>query len=165
MLLRMVACSVCFAVGLGSWNDCSWFVWAAWAALLIAEVGSFLCADYHLYRSKNPAAQGRTLTEGISPPQLVLKGAWGAYLVAFLLVLIVALAMEVRGWFLVFIAFTAFVGGYNARVWPFMRVAVSTWLPFFSALYLRGRIPSMSGVVAVSCVYAIFVIYDYIRGN
>src|SRR5205823_431494 len=127
-------------------------------ALIFSETGSFLATDYYaLKRHKFEAISNCPLiSTEISPPQLVLKGAWGSFLIAFLCVLIVMLKLESEGWKLPLLAFLFFVLSYYEGGEPFYfrkyRVASlltsvsSTWIPaYFSTLITGATLQSRVG--------------------
>jgi 1,4-dihydroxy-2-naphthoate octaprenyltransferase len=130
-----------------------WILICAPLGWIAAEVGSFLASDYYLYRRNrsNPAAP-RTISREMNPPQLVLKGAWGVYLLAFLCALVVAIALYERGWLIIPIAFAGFFLGYYSMADPiyFCRLpagrmfsaAASSWVPYFSGCYIAYQRPN-----------------------
>ncbi len=132
-----------------------------------AEIGSWLTEDYYQYRrNRNQEGSVETLTEKIHPPQLVLKGAWGAYLVALLFTLVAAILMAERGWVILLFAFGGFFSSYYAGAEPFhlnqfslgklISTLASTWIPFFSASYICGTFPREGTYFIVLITYLLF---------
>jgi len=133
-------------------EDLSWGLFEVGAlAWVLAEIGSWLAEDYYRYREgrgegKMSSPAMPTLSQQMTPPQLVLKGAWGVYLVAFFFSLIVTIALAERGWRLILIAFFGFLTGYY-RYAP----------PLFWNKRQGGKIVSLLGQIALPYLSALVV--------
>lgn len=127
----------------GSMQDAPWLVFLiGCVGFMLAELGNALAADYYEFKRKG-TQKGRLLSDWVKPEPLVLKGAWGAYLLAFLCVLIVTQTMGLSGWPLLLIATAGFFTGYYAQAEPFywdrsiigafLSSASCTWIPLLAS--------------------------------
>jgi len=154
----------CFLLGaLSTPRPASWLVLCAGVlGFLFVELGHALSTDYYDYRRlERDCIPSINWTAQFDPPQLVLKGAWGAYLIAFFFALVAALALADRGWPLLLIAAAAFGLGYIGAVRPgrtAWRPLASTWLPFFSGTYLADAIPPIAAYFTVLALQAVVIL-------
>ncbi|HLG18369.1 MAG TPA: hypothetical protein VI895_00965 [Bdellovibrionota bacterium] len=169
LFLQALVLLISYGLGAGTaaWeSDSRWILGVGTLAFLLAEVGSWLANDYYTYRShRDVASPPKTISAEIRPEQLVLKGAWGAYLLAFLPVVIVAMTMRERGWVLYGFALAGLVTGYyrNARplfwdrwLWAtWISELASTWIPFLTSAYIVGAWPHAWASAIVAALYVI----------
>lgn len=101
------------------WVLADFWVWLLGVlALFFFEAGNGLAKDYYDYRAFGPLRPG-LFTHGITPQPLVLKGAWGSHLLAFLFVLLLSMRLGFEGWQVVAWATVGFFTGYYAHAEPF----------------------------------------------
>jgi hypothetical protein len=101
----------------------------------------------------------------MEPPQLVLKGAWGSFLLAFGVALVVSFGMVERGWMVVLLAwmgfFTAYYEGSPPFFWrkrksgAFLSACASTWIPFFVGKLVAGTPLTGTDVGLVLSLYVL----------
>lgn len=124
-----------------------WIREAGALGFVIARVGTSLARDYYLARNQ-PQPSQTLFSAHISPPQLVLKASWGAYLFAFLFAVIVSMALGDRGWIVMVLGVGTFLFGYysdappiiwNRRPGGFLVSGLAfTWIPYLTGRYVVG---------------------------
>jgi len=166
MFLRIAANLTCYSIG--AWvitrpSLAWWIVGVGAVGFVIAEIASGFSEDYYQFRrGRGDSAGVSTLTAKLDPPQLMLKGSWGFYLVAFLFALLVAIAMAESGWPVMVFAGVGFLFGYvpfslrsSNHLIGALRDVSSSWIPYFSAIYISGGKATIVGLVVVGLIFLV----------
>ena len=132
-------------------------------ALFFSEAGNGLARDYYEVRAGRPG-----FARSLQPEQLVLKGAWGSHLLAFLFVLLIAMRLGFEGWRIVALSAIGFGAGYYAHADPFFwdrRMgggfisAISvTWVPFWIACFAFNIAPNLLKINTIVSFYLATVV-------